>query len=226
MNKIFLEILVFMFVIWLYSFAGLDNQSKYLETENAQAAASTTSTVTLSGTVTTYLNLTWWVGQSISFATITPGTDSCSDAPSWLGVITNAANGYTVSLSDGSNTNSSMRHTDTTTYIPDMLTGSFAAPIPWVTGITTGLGVTMFSADTNKESGWGTGTNDCSTNKANSYFNKFSAVPSAATVAHTAAGYKAADDGSKWDWKVNVVNSQKTGIYSGSVTFTVTAVFS
>lgn len=218
MKKIVFGGLISLFIFWLYSFTGGGAILKW--NNNAEAAASTTSTVTLSGTVTTYINLAWTSGQTITFGTITPGTDSCLGSGSVLAVTTNAANGYTVGLSDVAGTNSPMLHTDTTTYIPDMLTGTLASPIAWVTGATTGVGVSMFAADTTKEAGWGTGTTSCDA------FNKWGAVPAAAATAHTSATKKDTADSSSWGWKVNVANTQKTGVYAGNVTFTITAVFS
>ena len=218
MKKLIFGVLSSLFIFWLFSLTSTGSVLKWDET--AEAAATATSTVTLSGTVTTYLNLVWTSGQTITFPLISPGSDSCPGSGSILAVSTNAANGYTVGLHDVAGSNSAMRHTDTTTYIPDMVTGSFATPIPWVTGTTSGLGVTMFAADTTKEAGWGTGTTPCV------YENAWAAVPATATTAHTAAGAKAGADSSSWGWKVNVINSQKTGMYTGNVTFTVTAVFS
>lgn len=219
MKKTLFGVLSALFIFWLYSFVSAGTVLKW--DNSAEAAASTTSTVTLSGTVTTYILLSWTSGQTITFGTITPGTDSCGASGSILSITTNAANGYTVGLHDVASTNSAMLHTDTTTYIPDMLTGTLATPIVWVTGTTTGVGVNLYAADTTKEAGWGTGVTTC-----DPVFNKWAAVPAAAATAHTAAGLKAGADTSSWDWKVNVANTQKTGVYAGNVTFTVTAVFS
>lgn len=219
MKKLLFGVSSSLFVFWLFSFIAGGAVLKW--DNSAQAAASTTSTVTLSGTVTTYINLAWsGSGNSITFTTITPGSESCIGT-NILSITTNAANGYTVGLNDVAGTNSPMLHTDTTTYIPDMLTGTLATPIVWVTGTTTGLGVNMFAADTTKEAGWGTGTTSC-----DAVYDKWAAVPAAAATAHTAAGFKAGADTSSWNWKVNVQNTQKTGVYSGNVTFTITAVFS
>lgn len=220
MKKLLFGTLSALFVFWIFSFISGGAVLKW--NDAAEAAASTTSTVTLSGTVTTYINLTWGGSGSLNtFPTITPGTDACTTTGNILSITTNASNGYTVGLHDVAGTNSAMLHTDTTTYIPDMLTGTLATPIAWVTGVTTGLGVTMFAADTTKEAGWGTGTTAC-----DGAFNKWAAVPAASAVGHTAATYKAGADTSSWNWKVNVLNTQKTGVYSGNVTFTVTAAFS
>jgi hypothetical protein len=112
-----------------------------------------------------------------------------------------------------------MVHTDTTTYIPDMANGSLAVPVAWTSGTTTGVGINMYAADTTKEAGWGTGATWCDVG------DKYAPVPAATTVGHTVTGYHASADTSTWSWRLNVVNSQKTGVYSGSETETATAVF-
>ena len=179
--------------------------------------AATTGTATLSTSVQQYLALTVTSGGTVGFGNLTPGTPI--DAPSGgtvVSVSTNAANGYTVGLSDGSDTNSAMLHTDTTTYIADYA-GTIAVPTTWTS---TGVGISMFAATTNKEAKWGTGT---TYNDAN---NNYAGIPSAATTAHTVTGTLGGADTSSWGFSVDVANTQKTGSYSGDVTFTATAVLS
>jgi hypothetical protein len=180
-----------------------------------KAIAANTGTATLSTNVQQYLALTVSSGGTVSFGSLTPGTPIADPAGGTVvSVTTNAGNGYTVGLSDGSDTNSAMLHTDTTTYIADYA-GTLTTPTSW-TG--TGAGITLFAADTGKEAKWGTGT---TYNDAN---NKYAGVPSAATTGHTVTGFHASADTSSWGFKVDVPNSQKTGSYSGNVTFTATAV--
>lgn len=183
----------------------------------AQAA---TDTVTLSTTVATYLSFSLTAGGTVAFGTLTPGTPICySTAATVASVTTNAANGYTMGLSDSiASTNSALVHTDTTTYITDMTNGTIATPVVW--GSNTGLGVGMFAADTNKEAAWGTGITVCDSN------NKYAAIPQNATTAHTVTGTVSGANTSSWSFKVDVPNTQKTGAYSGTVTFTATAVLS
>jgi hypothetical protein len=78
----------------------------------------------------------------------------------------------------------------------------------------------MFAADTSKEAAWGTGTTVCDAN------NKYAGAPATATTAHTVTGFHSGADTSSWGWKIDVPNTQKTGSYSGNVTFTATAVLS
>jgi len=215
-KKIFLAIAAFLFLTWMYSFVDGGNSLNYFVPENVEAAA-TTSTVTLTGTVQPYIAIAFNSGSTINFGNISPGVGACSDAPgnasgTIVAITTSAANGYTLAFYDGSDTNSAMLHTDTTTYIPDV-TGSVASPGLWVTGATSGVGLSLYVADTTKESDWGTGTTPCD------IYNKWAKAPATATTGHTVASYHAGADTSSWGWKVDVVNAQKTGIYSGQVTF-------
>lgn len=215
-KKLFLEIMAFLFVFWLYSFVSVGNTMKYFNPGIVEAAA-TTSTVTLTGTVQPYIAIAFNSGSTINFGNISPGVGACSDAAgnasgTIVAITTSAANGYTLAFYDGSDTDSAMVHTDTTTYIPD-ITGTVATPILWTTGSTSGVGVSLYAADTTKESAWGTGTTPCD------IYNKWAKAPNAATTGHTVSTYNAGADTSSWGWKVDVVNSQKTGVYSGQVTF-------
>ncbi len=184
----------------------------------ADPAKAATDTVTLTTSVQEYLSFSITSGDPAAFGSLTPGTPIASPSGGTIAsVTTNSANGYTLGLSDGiASTDSSMTHTDTTTKIADYA-GTIATPTSW-TG--TGLGVTMFAADTNKEAAWGTGT---TYNDAN---NKYAGVPQNATTAHTVTGYHGTADTSSWAFKLDVPNTQKTGSYSGTVTLTVTAVLS
>jgi hypothetical protein len=216
MKKIIFGITTALFVFWLYSFLSIGNTIKYFNASTAEAAA-TTSTVTLTGTVQPYIAIAFNTGSTINFGNISPGVGACSDAPgnangTIVAITTSAANGYTLAFYDGSDTNSAMVHTDTTTYIPD-ITGTVATPALWVTGATSGVGVSLYAADTTKEATWGTGTTPCD------LFNKWAKAPLAATTGHTVTSYSAGANTSSWGWKVDVVNSQKTGVYSGQVTF-------
>jgi len=178
-------------------------------------ADDTPKTVSLTTDVQEYL--TWdFVPSSpeVDFGNLTPGT--AIPAPSGgvvASVTTNAANGYSVGLHDGSGTNSALLHTDESTYIADYA-GTITTPTTW-TG--TGIGITLFAADTTKEAKWGTGTT------YNDVNNKYAGIPAESAVAHTAATYKASADTSTWAFKIDVPNTQKTGTYGGNVTFTVTA---
>jgi len=203
---VFSTVLVFMAVIY-FANMGVENKSQ-ADTQGVTVSASVQSAMTFSTTT----------GGTAAFGNLTPGSPVASPATGTvLSVTTNAANGYTIGVSDAkTSTNSALLHTDATTYIADYA-GTVVTPTSW-TG--TGLGVTLFAADTTKESAWGTGT---AYDDAN---NKYAGVPQNATTGHTVTGYHSGADTSSWAFKLDVPGTQKTGSYSGSVTFTATAVLS
>ena len=198
--------LVFMAVIYLANL-GVENKS-----------SADTQGVTVTADVQTAMTFSATAGTTVAFGSLTPGSPVASPATGTvLSVTTNAANGYTIGVSDAkTTTNSALLHTDASTYIADYA-GTIATPTSW-TG--TGLGLTLYAADTTKEAAWGTGT---TYNDAN---NKYAGVPQNATTAHTVTGYHSSADTSSWAFKLDVPGTQKTGSYSGTVTFTATAVLS
>jgi hypothetical protein len=181
----------------------------------AQRAKADTSDVNLSTTVQTYMTFSITAGSTVTFGNLTPGTPICFATGTVASVTTNAANGYTLGVSDGvASSNSALVQSGT--YITDYA-GTIATPTLW-TG--TGLGTGLYAADTNKGAKWGSGATVCDSN------NKYAGVPEAATTAHTVTGYHSGADTSSWSFKVDAPNTQKTGAYSGAVTFTATAVLS
>jgi len=178
-----------------------------------------TDTVTLTTTVLQYLTFSVTTGGTVAFGNLTPGTPIAAPATGTVASVTsNSANGYTIGLSDGvAAANSSMLHTDTTTRVTDYA-GTIASPTTW-TG--TGVGATLYAADSNKNTTtWGAGTT------YDDVLNKYAGIPQNATTAHTVTGFHASADTSTWGFKIDVPNAQKTGAYSGTVTFTATAVLS
>jgi hypothetical protein len=185
--------------------------------KESQAA---TDTVTVSATVLAYLSFSITAGDTVAFGDLTPGTEECYATGTVATVSTNAANGYTLGVHDGSGTDSPMTHTDTTTKIPDVdNSGTIASPATYGAS-NIGLGIGLYASDTTKEGVWGTGTTVCDTN------NKYAVIPATATTAHTAGGGPKSADTSSWSFKLDVANTQKTGSYSGDVTFTATEVLS
>ncbi len=174
-----------------------------------------THDVSLDITVQEYMAFDITAGDTINIGNFNPGTPTCSNTGSVASVTTNAANGYTLGVHDGSDTDSALVKGGSV-YIPDYA-GTITTPTSW-TG--TGLGVGLYAADTNKEAKWGTGTTVCDAN------NKYAGVPASATTAHTVTGYRDTADTSSWSWKIDTPNDQETGYYSGNVTFTATAVTS
>jgi hypothetical protein len=179
--------------------------------------------VSLSIDVQEYLSFSVSSGDTVAFGSFNPGTPICSTTASIASVTTNAANGYTLGLHDGSGTNSAMSKGGLgVVYITDYA-GSIATPTEW-TG--TGLGVSMWDADSNHETKWCKGgvVGDCT--EVCDADNLYAGVPEAATTAHTVTGYVTGTDTSSWSWKVDAPNTQETGSYSGDATFTATAVLS
>lgn len=176
-----------------------------------------TDTVTVSTEVTEALTLGLSSG-TLALGSLTPGTPAKGASGIVVNVTTSAANGYNLGISDAvAGTDSALLHTDTTTRIPDA-SAAIASPALWVNGVTKGLGVTVFAADTSKEAKWGNGTT------YNDAGNKYSGVPQVATTLHSAPGFKAVVDTTSISFIVDVENSQKTGSYSGNITLTATAV--
>lgn len=179
-----------------------------------KSAMAATDTVTLDTTVSTTLTLGISPG-SISLGNLVPGTPVVGASGVVITVNTSADSGYLLGVSDGvTGSNSALLHTDATTRIADYA-GTIATPTAWVG---TGLGLTVYAADTNKEVKWGTGT---TYNDAN---NNYAGVPETTTTFHSSPGFKVGDDTTSIGFKVDVPNDQKTGDYSGNVTITATAV--
>lgn len=181
-----------------------------------------TSNVTFTANQLSSLSINITAGDSFDFGDLTFGVPMAAPATGTIvSIETNASNGYTLGVSDGSGTNSGLINVaDGTTAVPDMTNGTVGTPVTW--GANTGLGITMWDADTSPEGKWCAGT--CTT--YDDADNKYAAVPAAATTAHTVTGEIVGADTSSWAYMVETEASQKTGAYSGTMTFTATAVLS
>lgn len=147
--------------------------------------------------------------STVCFGDLTAGTPSNGDGASTSTVTTNDASGYLLKIHDGSDTNSALVHTDTSTYIADYA-GTIGTPTSW-TG--TGLGICVYAADTSKESKWGTGAAHDDTN------NKYAGAPASATTIHTVTSNVTSDE-TGISFRIDVPSSQKSGSYSGDATIT------
>ncbi len=205
-------IITILFTIWLVCLLNKSNSSVKALTDANQVNISTI----ISGSI----HLTISSGSNINLGALVPGTPICNASGSIASVITNAANGYTLGIDDGSDTNSAMTNGEGV-YIPDATGGTIETPALWTTGTAgfQGLGISMWAAETAKEAKWGTGTTACDAN------NKWAAVPAATNVGHTVTGYVSGENTSSWSWKLDASDAQATGLYSGNSTFTATAVF-
>jgi len=179
--------------------------------------------VTFTANVLTSLILEITPGDSFDFGDLTFDTPVAAPTTGTVvSVTTNAANGYTLGVSDGQTSNNSglINVADGTTHVPDMTNGTVTTPVLW--GTNSGLGITMFAADTTPEAKWCAAT--CTS--YNDTDNKYAAIPQNATTAHAVTGFRATADTSSWAYMVETGATQKTGAYSGSMTFTATAVLS
>lgn len=209
------KIIKFLFVALLLVLGAI-----YFSNINRIRAA--TDEVAVSTAVQASLLLDITAGDTAAFGPLTAGVPIAAPDPGTIAsVTTNASNGYTLGVSDGvTGSNSALLHTDTTTRITDVTSGDIATPALW--GANTGLGVTMWDADTTPEGKWCNAV--CTA--YNDTDNKYAAVPETTTTAHTVTGAVVGANTSSWAFKLDVPADQKTGNYSGIITFTATAVIS
>lgn len=160
----------------------------------------------------TALSLTLGVDSAtLDFGNLLPG--SVITGSTVATITTNYPNGYSLSISDGvSGSDSALLHTDTTTRVADYA-GTIATPTLW-SG--TGLGICLYDATGKDTSKWGTGTTASDSN------NKYAGVPQNSTEIHAKTGSPTSSDDNSVGYKLVVPNTQKTGAYSGNVTFTAT----
>lgn len=129
-------------------------------------------------------------------------------------VTTNYPNGYSLSIHDAvTGSDSALLHTDTSTRIADY-SGTITTPTLW-SG--TGLGICVFNA-TGKDAKWGTGTTETDSN------NKYAGVPETSSIIHSKTSSPTSSDQTSIGYKLVVPNAQKTGDYSGIITYTATGV--
>ena len=156
------------------------------------------------------LSLTFSVdSNSLNFGSLLPG--SVITGTTQTTVTTNYPNGYSLAASDniaGSDSclaNGSVRVAD--------YAGTIASPTLW-SGI--GLGISLYSATGKNTTQWGSGSTESDSN------NKYAGVPQNATAIHSKSGSPTLSDVSNVGYKLVVPNTQKTGSYSGDITYTVT----
>jgi len=204
LSTLSLIVFVFLLSIYLLNF-GVENKSN-ADDQSVSLTASTATAMTFSTSA----------GGSVALGAITPGNPVSAPATGTImSVTTNAANGYTIGVADSIAASNSCL-VSSGNYIPDYA-GTIATPTTW-SG--TGLGITLYAADTTKEAKWGTGI---TYNDAN---NKYAGVPQNSTIAHTVTGYHVSADTSSWAFKIDIPPAQAVGNYTGNVTFTATAVLS
>lgn len=221
MKKILFMAICGLLTVWLVCLTNNNGQNKQLARVGTVQAATATTNITLTTTVLEAISISITSGGTIAFGNLTPGTSAplCNGSGSVLAVTTNASNGYTMGVSDTSDTNSPLVFNGV--YIPDATGGTMTTPVTWTTNGAgfLGLGITNFAdATTKNTSKWGTGTTACDV------YNKWAGVPASNSVGHTVTGWRASADSSSWGWKIDAPASQITGAYSGPVLFTATSV--
>lgn len=184
----------------------------------AQPFSTNADTVSVSTNVQTVVTFGVDSG-TMNLGNLTPTTPVTGT--SVLTVDTNDMSGYYLQASYTTATcaaATTLCHSDTTTTITDKtdFTG-IADCTESAVWSGTGLGFTVFAADTNKDTTcWGAGTTVTHAS------NKYVGFPSVAkTILNTTSG-PLADDDTSVGYKLDVATTQKSGAYSGSVVFTAT----
>lgn len=157
--------------------------------------------------------------SSKDLGALTPGDPN--EGTTTTQVTTNAAGGFTVGAAfTGGSYTDTLRHTDGTTYITDKtdFTGIGGCPANTDVWSGTGFGFTVWGATANKSTTcWGTGTAQLDA------FNEYAGFPTTTTTIHTVTSGPVAGSFTSIGYKVDVPTTQKSGTYSGPVTYTATA---
>ncbi len=170
---------------------------------------------TINSTITISLDST-----TKDLGTIAPlSTDT---ATTTIGVITDAIGGYSLSaLYSSAGFSETLRNTDTTTYIPDKTdwdptaNGGNGNAETWSGE---GFGFTVYANDNGEKNTtwWGTGTTVTDMN------NKYAGFSSSSTKILETTNYKSGERQTSVGYKAQIPDGQKSGVYSGDVTFIAT----
>lgn len=205
MNERFLPKPFFFIIILTTLFAHFGNQ-------NLASAATTNLSADVSEGISLSLS-----GSDYEFGYVTPGFPEKGTSGIVATVITSSANGYDLGIADETaGTDSSMLNEDGLTRIIDFAS-LINAPEIWDSGVSKGLGFTVFSADTDKEVKWGTGTT------YDDVFNQYAGIPQFSDTIHQSPDYKEGEDHTGLSFILDVTNDQKSGVYYGNVVMTATA---
>ena len=162
------------------------------------------------------LSLSISVDQAtLSFGSLIPG--DVFTAHTAVTVNTNYPNGYALAVSDGvTGSDSALQHSSSSR-VSDY-SGTISAPTIWSSG--TGFGICIYSGSGKDTARWGTGT------AFDSSLNKYAGVPQDASSGgvYAKTGSPVVNDIVGVGYKLVVPNSQKTGDYQGTLTYTVTGV--
>jgi hypothetical protein len=157
--------------------------------------------------------------NSLDFGSFIPGTEVRGGSGLDLDVTTNSALGYTLGVNDSvAGNDSALLHTDGIKRIPDF-SSPISNPTVWNSGVSKGLGLTVYGANTTKEAKWGAG------NAYNDINNAYAGVPELLQEIHNVGGPMNGSDHTFVGLILDAPTGQKPGDYSGDITFTATANF-
>jgi hypothetical protein len=188
-----------------------------IELYSVDAAAASDTDDYASKYQVTVLSLTLDVDSAtMAFGSLLPG--SVITGTTVTTVTTNYPNGYSLAVHDGSDTNSALVQGGV--YIADY-TGTIVTPTLWPVPGDTGLGICVYITDPvdgKNTTQWGAGTEEGDS------LNQYAGVPESATIIHSKTGSPTSSNNTSIGYKLVVPNIQKTGAYSGIVTYTATGV--
>ncbi len=145
------------------------------------------------------------VENPVALGTVTPGASNTATLTSQI--FTDAP-GYNLDISQ----NNDLTNGGNT--IPAISSGTIASPATWTEGTTKGLGVTLTTCPGSCPGKWGT---------AGSY--KYAAIPGTATTIFTRSGFSGGvQDSLVMQPRLDAIVSQPEGLYSNTVTITVTTI--
>jgi hypothetical protein len=189
-------------------------------------AAQDTDTVNLEVDVQSNLSLDCGgsgIDPDVDFGVVTAGTPVVGT--STCSVTTNHEEGYDLFVDRTTNGNTHvLQHTDTTTYIADLTAWNGSNAAAWTNGTTTGLGfrVQSVSGATKNDTWWGASTSCTSAEDATALFAGVPEDPDTATpipvMDHDT--YSSAATTATICYKLDVASTQKSGTYSGDITYT------
>lgn len=173
-------------------------------------------TMTLRGDVQPTIALVVY-DSDYDFGNLTPNITKRGTSGVIAGVTTNSDNGYDLSANDEIPGNDScMLNVDGVTRIIDF-SSEINLPLLWNDGTSKGVGLSVYSADTAKETKWGTGNN------YDSVENKYAGIPELAVPIHVSQNYKKGEDHTGISFIVEVGTDQKIGLYTGNMILSATA---
>lgn len=212
MSKYFIRIVFCFFpLILLLLFFVLSDQKK---------AFGTTGNVHLTTTIVDTTAISLFINPStLDFGSFIPGTETRGSGGLDLDVTTNSALGYSLGVNDTvPGNNSALLHTDGVKRIPDF-NSLISNPTTWSSGVSKGLGFTVYAANTSKEAKWGTG------NTYNDPNNAYAGIPELLQEIHNVGGPMNGSDHTFVGLILDAPIGQKPGDYNGNITFTATANF-